>query len=48
MVGRAGVTRPQASGLSFRGFLGNRFGFQCKIAPNKDSHHYDEDFILGS
>jgi hypothetical protein len=35
LVGRAGVTRPQASGLSFRGFLGNRFGFRRKIAPNQ-------------
>ncbi len=25
--------RPQASGLSFRGFLGNGFGFRRKIPP---------------
>ena len=35
LVGRAGVTRPQASGLSFRDFFGNRFGFRRKIAPNQ-------------
>jgi hypothetical protein len=33
LVGRAGVTRPQASGLSFKDFLGNRFELRRTFAP---------------
>ena len=36
LVGRAGVSRPQASGLSFRHCVGNRFELGRKKTPNSD------------